>query len=83
MPDISRSMFRIIVDSFAGYQVYPVVTHVFNGVTESEADEHMQAHAREDRFFARCARGSAELLGCFNRIRFRGWVEPGRRGHFY
>jgi hypothetical protein len=82
MPERPRAMFRIIVDTFAGIHVYPILTHVFNGMTESEAEERYQAHLRGCPIFGPCGR-TPEQAGCRNQIRFRGWYEPSSRGHLY
>ena len=49
---------RIIVDIYepagaAGWS-YPVVTHIFNGMTQAEAEGYYTAHLDTDEFFRDC-----------------------------
>ena len=51
-------IWRLIVDIYEeGTTAYPVVTHIFNGRTQQEAEGYYEAHLRADAFLRGCAVG--------------------------
>ena len=45
---------------------YPVVRHVFYGMTEAEARGYITSHQKTDKFFAACDKGSMGKIKCSN-----------------
>jgi len=69
-------VYQIVVDTFEA-KPYPVVTHVFTGASQKEAQAYYQAHLKTDAFLRGCAGGQFANFRCENVKRCEGWVNIG------